>query len=207
MVFEIREINDRKLNQAYEDSMNELNSFFELNWKHNRPNLIIVPNRKTIDSLRGERTDGWLTGWASNKDIYLLCPENFEKESSHKYSDESYFALLKHELAHHFSRIISRFTQKPVWLFEGVSMFLSGQNKQGSKPERLKKFIGFYDKYGKEMYQESGFAVEFLVEKYGKEKLIEMLKRSKEADSDENFARLFKSIYGFELTYEKFKVL
>lgn len=187
--------------------MIELDSFFRLNWEHNRPNLILVPDRKTIDALKGKKTEAWLVGWVNGTDAYLLSDKNYEKESNHKYSDKEYFALIKHELAHCFSDIISNFSRKPVWLLEGISIFLSGQNKFKTKPKKLSKFIDFYDKCRKEVYHESGFAVEFLVKKYGKEKLLKLLKKAKEADSKEDFANLFKSIYGFNLSYENFEVL
>jgi hypothetical protein len=207
MIFEMQEVKNKKLSKAYEDSMEELDSFFELNWKYKRPNLIIVPDRKTIDALRGEKTEDWVVGWADGNAVYLLSDKNYEIESCHKYSDKEYFALLKHELAHCFSRIASNFAQSPVWLFEGISIFLSGQNELKAKPKKLENFIEFYDKSGKEVYRESGFAVEFLFKEYGKKSLINMLKKSKEAGSSEDFAKLFRSIYGFELAYENFKIL
>ena len=36
--------------------------------------------------------------------------------------------------------------------------------------------------------------------------MLKLLKDSKEADSKEKFASLFKSIYGFELTYDNFEI-
>ncbi|MBU1988607.1 MAG: hypothetical protein KKD94_03965, partial [Nanoarchaeota archaeon] len=57
------------------------------------------------------------------------------------------------------------------------------------------------------VYEESGFAVEFLVETHGKKKLLALLKILKEKDTNEEFAGKFKEIYGFDLTYENFRVL
>jgi len=207
MVFEINKIDNSKLDKVYEKSMEELDSFFELGWKYNRPNLILVPNRKTIDSLKGKETENWVVGWTSGNTVYMLSDENYETESNHKYSDEEYFALLKHELAHCFSHIISGFCQKPIWLLEGISIFLSGQLKLRPKPENYSRFIEFHEKGGKGVYSESGFAVEFLVKKYGKEKLLQLLKKAKESNSKKDFADLFKSIYDFELSYDNFEVL
>jgi len=207
MTYQIQKINHPKLDKVYETSMKELDSFFKLNWKYNRPNLILVPDRKTIDSLKGQKTEDWVVGWVDKGDVYLLCDKNYEMESNHKYSDEEYFALLKHELAHCFSNIVSNFTSKPVWLLEGISIFLSGQNKLKTRPTQYKKFIEFYETGGSEVYYESGFAVEFLVKKYGKIKLISLFKKAKESNSKKDFAKLFKSIYGFNLSYDNFKIL
>jgi len=207
MVFEINKINNPKLDEVYEKSMEELDSFFELGWKYNRPNLIIVPDRKTINSLKGKETKEWVVGWTSGNAVYILSDKNYETESNHKYSDEEYFALLKHELAHCFANIFSGFCQKPIWLLEGISIFLSGQLKLKTKPKRFSKFLDFFENGGEGVYSESGFAVKFLVEKYGKEKLLQLLKKAKKFDSKEDFADLFKSIYNFELNYNNLEVL
>jgi hypothetical protein len=205
MSFEIKLSNNQEIDKIYEDSMSELDSFFELGWKYNRPNVFLVPDRKTIDALNGEKTPDWFVGWAKGTAIYLLSKENLKKESSHKYSDEEYSRFLKHELAHCFTHVISNFSQKPVWLNEGISIYLSGQLKFKNKPEKLNKFLDLNNFKEKGTYSESGFAVEFLVKKYGKEKLLELLKKS--TNSKEDFAKLFESIYGFELSYENFEIL
>jgi len=207
MVFEIKSIKNNKLDKIYEDSMKEFGSFFELDWKDNRPNIIIVPDRRTIDLLKGTKTENWLVGWTNGTDVYILDYRNYEKESAHEYSDEEYSALIKHEMAHCFSNIISGFSKAPIWLLEGISIFLSGQNKFKAKPKNFSNFIDFYDKFSKEVYYESGFAVEFLVKTYGKEKLLKLLKGIKNIESKEDFASLFKSIYKFDLEYRNFKVL
>ncbi len=187
--------------------MKELDSFFELGWKRNRPNLVLVPDRKTINDFKGKKTEAWLVGWVSGNTVYMLSDKNYGAESNHKYSDEKYFSLLKHELAHCFTNIVSEFTQKPIWLLEGISIFLSGQLELMKKPKKYSQFLEFYEKGGKEVYSESGFAVKYLVNNNGKEKLFQLLKKAKESNSKKDFADLFKSIYGFELEYKNFKVL
>lgn len=206
-MFQISQIKNRKLNNLYEKSMRELSDFFDLAWKHDMPKLFFINDRNTIGMLQGKKTENWLVGWSTGRDVYLLSDRNYEKESSHKYSEKEYTALIKHELAHCFSGIISENSKKPVWLLEGISIFLSGQNKFKIKPKKLFSFIDFYEKTGKEVYYESGFAVEFLVKKYGKKKLIALLKKLREYESKKDFSKLFKKIYGFELRYENFSVI
>lgn len=206
MVFEINFKESPKLDKVYEDAMVDLDSFFELGWVRNRPQLFIVPDRKNIDALMGKKTEDWVVGWSNGKNVYLLTAENYEQESSHKYSDKEYFALLKHELAHSFSNVVSNYSQYPAWLLEGISIFLSGQLESKVRPKNLEKFIGFYG-HGKEVYAESGFAVEFLAKRHGKEKLLELLKGSGEVKSSEEFKVLFEKVYGFDLDYKNFEVL
>lgn len=52
MAYQISEISHPKIDEVYEKSMEELDDFFELGWKYGRPQLILVPDRKIIDSLR-----------------------------------------------------------------------------------------------------------------------------------------------------------
>lgn len=204
MAYKISEISHSKIDDVYKKAMKELDDFFELDWKDNCPHLILVPDRKTIDSLRWEKTEPWVVGWATRGNVYVLLDSNFETESNHKYSDEEYFALIKHELAHCFSNIVSNSSGKPVWLLEGISIFLSGQNAFKSRPGKIDKFLEFYDKWGSGVYIESGFVVEFLIKNYGKSKLLSLLRGLKKANSKETFSELFKSIYEFELTYDSF---
>ena len=206
MVFQIKKIENFELDSFYESTMKELNSFFGLKWEQNKPNIILVKDRKTIDLLGQKKTEDWVVGWVKGNDVYLLSDKNYESESCHKYSKEEYEALLKHELAHCFSNVISEGFYKPIWLLEGISIFLSGQNKFKNKPKLLKNFIEFFEKGGKEVYSEAGFVVEYLVKKYGKEKLLSLLAQIKKAKTEKDFNNLFKSIYGFDLSYDNFKI-
>ncbi len=207
MVYKIETIPRQKLDEIYEKSIEEYIDFFQFNWKYNRPKIFLIPDRKTMDLFAGHKTESWVVGWARKGNVYLLDDQNYEKESNHKYSDEEYFALAKHELAHCFSDVVSNSSGKPVWLLEGISIFLSGQYKVKPKPKVFTAFIDFFENGGSEVYKESGFAVMFLVEKYGKEKLISLLKGTKEIKTKEDFAKLFKSIYEFELSYENFEII
>ncbi len=206
MIFTINSKKDKFLENEYNNAMKEFNKFFNINWKTNKPNVILVPDRKTINKLRGGRTESWSIGWVKNNDVYILDKKNLEKESTHKYSKEYYSSLLKHELAHAFTLIITHKRIKPYWLWEGIAICLSGQTKLWKKPKELKKFLEFDETYGKELYQESGFAIEFLVKKYGKSKLLKLIESTKNSNSKSKFENNFKKIYGFKPSYDKFRI-
>jgi hypothetical protein len=94
-----------------------------------------------------------------------------------------------------------------LWLWEGLAIYLSGQLYQYKKPLKLKNFLEFYNKYNNEttdVYKESGFAIKFLVDKFGKEKLLELLKGVTKYMSEPDFAKLFKKIYKISLKYKSF---
>lgn len=208
MIFEVFNRKDTLLEKVYEKSMKEFNHFFGLNWNYNLPNIFLVPNRKTIDLLKGHKTESWVVGWVDRNNIFLLDKKNYNSESSNKYSQEEYLALLKHELCHLFFQGVSKGGfLKPRWIDEGVSIFLSGQTKLRKKPQKFEKFLDFYDKSGSGVYRESGFAVELLVNKYGKNKLLTLLKSLKEVNNQEQFNKLFKKIYSFSPSYKNFNKL
>jgi len=208
MIFSLNLQKDEFLEQAYKKSMEELNEFFGINWKRNTPLIIIVPNRGIIDILTKRKTEDWVIGWTDfhSDNLFLLDRKNFEKESCHKYSEEKYIALLKHELTHLFTKIFcNSHNIKPVWINEGLSIYLSGQNKFKKRPTEFTKFLTFCNHGGKEIYAESGFAVEFLIKKYGKEKFLTLLKELKNLKTEKKFKEKFQEVYGFELNYKNFK--
>ena len=197
MVFAIESRDDKSLEKIYDKSMKELDNFFGLNWKYNKPKLFLVRDRNTIDKLHGTKTENWIVGWVNNIDVFILDKNNYEKESCHKYSDDEYSRLIKHELAHAFAKVFSGIFNKPIqpdWLWEGVAIYLSGQNKTKKKPLQLKGFLQHYSNENKDssVYNESGFAVEFLVKNYGKQRLLELIKSLKEINSEEEFIKKFK---------------
>lgn len=196
-------LKDKFINDAYKRAMDELNSFFDINWIYETPQIIILKNREAINILKHKKTESWFVAWADNsRNVFILDRNNFGKESSHKYSNEYYLSLIKHEIAHLFYKILSKGKTGPNWLSEGVAIFTSGQNKFKEMPKKFKDFLKFYDKLEKETYYESGFVVELLVKNFGKNKLLKLIKSLSEINNEERFYKKFKSIYKFDLSYK-----
>lgn len=204
MIYKIISTKDAFLEKIYSESMDDLNKFYEIDWLHHLPKIISIDDRKSIDSWKQKETEPWEVGWAEGRNVYILNRENLEKESEHKYSNETYYALVKHELSHCFYHILSSNKYKPIWLNEGVAIYTSGQNQFKKKPTEFKKFLQFYDEGGSGVYSESGFVIETLLKKYGKTKLLELIKKLKDIESKEKFDILFKTIYCFDPTYDNF---
>ncbi|MCX6788655.1 MAG: hypothetical protein NTZ36_02100 [Candidatus Jorgensenbacteria bacterium] len=183
--------------------MKDLSVFYGINWIENVPQIFVVSDRKSINLLRGKKTESWFVAWAENRTriIYILDKNGFKKNSSHKYSDEYYSALIKHEISHLFYRILSSGFQGPVWLSEGVAISTSGQTSLKNKPSELKNFLEFYSKTGSGVYEESGFFIEALVKEFGDGKLLELIKSLSQASDEAKFNKVFKKIYGFSLSY------
>ena len=209
MIFSVNPTSDKLIEQAYKEGMEELNKFFEINWIRDTPTIFTIPDRKTIDLIRKKPSEDWVIGWADDKlrAIYILEAKDYEKESCHKYSDEKYTALIKHELVHLFMVVFSKNNNlKPIWLHEGIAIYLSGQNELRKIPKDAKfsRFLNSHDKYEEGLYQESGFAVKILIERNGKEKFLQLVKETKKTEPKEEFTKRFKKIYGFELNYDYF---
>ena len=54
----------------------------------------------------------------------------------------------------------------------------------------------------KPAYEEGGFFVEFLVNKYGKGKILDLVKSLPKMKSKASFEEKFKELYGLDLTYK-----
>lgn len=202
MIYQIQNKKDPMISEMYKKAMKELDEFFKLNWIENTPLLIVVPDRATIDKLKQEKTENWLVAWAeyyNSIKIYILGPSNYEKYSCHKYSEKEYYGLIKHELAHCFTAVLSNYSYKPIWLLEGISIFLSGQNETQAVPQKFTTFLDSYDSLETNVYEESGFVVELLIKKYGKQKIIKLLKTLGIDKNQKEFNDSFKRIYGFNL--------
>lgn len=207
MAFEIRLVENKLVDKAFKKAMRELNNFFGINWNRNTPRPILMPDRETIDQLRQKKTEAWVVGWSGEKAIYILAPNKFNKESCHKFSEKYYYQLIKHELVHAFVRAIIDANNCPNWLNEGLALFLAGQNKSDLRPVKFTKFLSYHQKFDKHIYQESGHAVELLVHKYGKAKLIRFLKAHRKANSRREICNAFESIYKTKLNYTTFNKL
>lgn len=204
MIYTLNSKKDKLVEGMYKKAMKELREFYELNWKVNLPQVILLKSRMEVDKFWGGKTEDWVIAFAEKQTIFMLDRKKYKKESSHQYSKESYYKTLKHELGHLFFGALSNNRGNPAWLNEGVQYFVANQI---SDKQSIKKFSKFVKNYGwknwkKDSYSESGFAVKVLVEKFGKQKLLKLIKSLKNIGSEKEFKILFKKIYGFDLNYK-----
>lgn len=199
-----------ELEESHKAAMERLNNFFGIGWTHHLPSVFIVEDRATIDCLRNEKTEPWVVGWSDRRKVFLLSREKMGTESAREYSINEYNALLAHELCHLFFNSSTNGGHTPTWLNEGLSGYVSGDIQFKKKPASFSSFLEFFDKGGTGVYNESPFAVAALVDAFGKEKILELLRKIKGTDGNmtkDKFDDLFKTVYGFELTYDAFNKL
>lgn len=196
-----------KVKSFYDRAMKELIDFYDVNWVENTPIIYLVGSRESFDIISGYQTEDWVVGRAlSYNKLLLLSPESYEKESRHKYSDEEYYSLLKHELNHLFYMIFSQ-GNGPVWLDEGFAIYTSDQQNTKERPKEFKNFLKYYSHEDEDVYSEAGFVVEGLVKKYGKEKVIGFLKLLPNVKSENDFKDEFEKYFDLELDYKNLQDL
>lgn len=211
MIYNISPNNNSNLTNFYKAAINDLNLFYELNWVYNTP-FVFVLNTKE-DVIRCKKDMGLsrfkgATGWVGNRGVYVVSKEIYKELKNPENLEEEYFMLIKHELSHLFFQHTSQFCSRPDWLWEGCAVYLSGQNKYLIKPEKFSTFLKFFEQdTNGNVYKESGFAVQLLIEKFGKNKLINLIKKLRNASSQKCFKQLFKNTYKIELVYKEFNNL
>jgi hypothetical protein len=168
-----------------------------------------LKSRQEFNDICGRITESWVTGYNIQNLIFMMEESVYEKESSKKFDPNNYSLTIKHELCHIFYHQIT-WKNKPIWLNDGLSLYLSGQIKFRSRPDKFSDFLLFDKKNSiddKTVYKESGFVVEKLVTKYGKEKILKLLTACREINVNIDFSNTFKNIYGFELNYDNINKL
>jgi len=204
-VFNVTTSDNKKVEEFYEKALKELADFYGFEWTQNTPKIFLVPDRKTFNALYHKETEEWVVGSTmnSNNTFFVLAPDAYGSESSHKYSDEEYYKLIKHELSHFYARTFFD-DYKPKWLTEGLALYSAGQLNEKWKPKKFIKFLDFFSNGGPGLYDESGFAVEVLIKQLGKEKILEILKGIKIPVDEKEFKEYFEHSLNIDLTYDWF---
>ena len=163
--------------------------------------------RKSYNKQLGRKTHDWKVGNTStNNELDIIHQNSFEKYSSHSRDDFS--KILKHELSHICINSIIKGKSIPIWLNEGLAMYLADQmSKYKDKGffienNYLSKISTEYgwDKYSNyTAYAYSCLFVEYLVNKYTFKKTVELLRNLKYHYFYETFDKLFTHIFNQSL--------
>lgn len=163
-------------------------------------------SRKEFDKFLGRKTASWEVGYANcpKNEVCLLSPLVFEKASTHK--KEDFPQVLMHELVHLFTHRLYPFYE-PHWLREGLAYFIADQDKPDFK-QRVKLLIdsddflssidttkSWRENLYKGVYQLSFLWISFLIKKFSKEKMIELLRRIDFPYEKVRFDGVFEQLY------------
>lgn len=186
---------DKKLAEFINKTQEELNNFFE--FKADEPLLFLVDSRKDLDLIWGKPTEKWFVGAVKNGNIYIFNPKVYAKESIHK--KEEFWQILKHEYCHIYYTQITK-SHYPVWLNEGLASYVSGKKLilKDDHRDKLLDLFSYFNKADSGVYMVGQFWVECLIEKFGKKKLIRLVKSFNDGMDERQFAVNFYKVYGFK---------
>lgn len=207
-VFRISSAEDDWVEEVAYRAHIELAEFFDFCWYMNKPMILMVKDRKTVDMLRNQKTPDWNSGFGLyGRFAAVVDRETMGTETSHKFTKEYYEKLIKHELCHLFLEKLMG-NSYPSWWVEGSCVYVSGQIEDKGKVSEFKDCLEYYESGGAGVYRESGWVVKALVEKYGKRKYLKFLQQLKGTErTREAFDENFKKAYGFVPSYEEFNKL
>lgn len=201
-IFNLKTASNRKLENELLRIKNDLNNFFKFEVRE--PIVFFVNSRKDMDSIWGKPTEDWFIGAAKNNNIYIFEPSIFNKVSSH--DKKNFWQILKHEYSHiYFNQITNN--SFPFWLNEGLACYLSGKKNSGINKKNLFDIFSYFKQGGKGAYGISQFWVEFLIENFGKEKILELIKSIKFGMDEKDFKSIFFKVYNFNFNKDDFSKL
>ncbi|MFA6252866.1 MAG: hypothetical protein WCV69_01185 [Patescibacteria group bacterium] len=194
---------DKKLVSFLSATKREFDTFFD--FKIVDPLLCFVGSRQDLDLIVGRKTAKWFVGVSKNNSIYILNRKIFAKESNHNAKD--FWQTLKHEYSHIYYTQISK-SHHPFWLNEGLASYLSGKELliKNSDQEKLLNVFDYFNKSDSDVYMVGQYWVEFLIKKYGKKKIVSLIKslNIKSEISEKKFSFQFYKIYNFKFNKKSF---
>lgn len=210
MVFDLQYRLDETIDKIKEEAIDEYNSFYNMNIDKSTIKLYIFKDRQTLDEIKWKKTENRMIANAKWTHIYLYDLDKVEEISKwyHKKDISRYHETIRHEIAHSFYWLYLNWNYfRANRLNEGMAIYLSWQIKRKNKPVEFKNFLNFRDNEWEQVYIESWFIIEFLINNYDKEKILELIRYLWKIKSKEEFFETFKDIYWFELTYENINKL
>ena len=180
-----------------DQTLKEYNDFFGIILQR-KFKMYIIFTREEMDIAAEKKTEDWLGGYSFGQkgQIFIFDPEYYNKETGRTIYNLK--KLLKHEIAHLYFGEITK-TNKPKWLNEGLAEHLAKKNLKEITIEDAVNCIDYDINFTLEQYINSHKLVDLLITKYGKEKLLSLLRSY---HNPNEFFSAFQNIYRFELTKE-----
>ena len=178
--------------------------------------LYIVSSRSSLDAFTGTANEDWVVGTAVTPYDVVILDDAAWTEKTKKFVN--FNKLIHHEMVHSFTMQLGAGDSRkcfyghigPIemfWLDEGMATYLSGQLedwKSDIKKYDFEKYSQFSDSLDQaDSYAVSATTVEFLIQRLGKEKILEIFRKLPEGfqlDSQHDIANaLVKSEIGGEV--------
>ncbi len=178
-----------------------LEDFFET--KAPQYEMVVANSREEFNKLTNRQgSENWMAGWANGNKIVTIHPDKLEESTEGIHKSDSHPKRVKHELAHLFYAKLTNSEMKPAWLNEGLAFYIDGRGGQVLKSEEDKfAAVKYFRNFDGHVYLPGSFMVKMLLDKFGKEKLLELIKSIKPGLTEEDFQMIFKKVYGFPFTH------
>ncbi len=155
-------------------------------------NVIFLKTREEMDKVCKRKTEKWVVGNSLKNRIYIFHPDVFHKVSSHPKKEFS--PVLVHEICHVYQQQNFKFNF-PMWLNEGIAYVVANQTKKKFKKSDIRRCHTFKEWEKNHQYNSSGSFVQYLIKKYGKNKLIMLMKSLKKYETKKSFNNKFKEVF------------
>ena len=157
--------------------------------------IIFVKTRKEYSKFVGRKTNKWEAGFTTGNDIiYLFDKDVFEKVSTHK--KQYFYSTLVHEIVHIYTYQYLWFIN-PIWLTEGLAYVIAKQMREIKKYKKRDITKAHYEEewFDNPAYSTSAYFIDYLIKKYGKKKLMDLIHNLEEFEKKDAFEKKFKEVY------------
>lgn len=159
-------------------------------------NYRIIYTRKEMDEVMGHPTADWNRGTVKEGIITVVSENKMEEVTKGIHKSSTFNQLLVHETTHVFEERLFRFTY-PIWLDEGLAGYIAGQGKNDEEILKYKipefSEIHTIEQWNKKPNYPIGFSLtKYLIKKFGKDKLLNLLTLLNKEDSFEVFSSKFQ---------------
>lgn len=203
--FKLQPIYDKKVFKLMKDTKKELDAFFGVDYR--LPKVFFIESRSDFDAVCGRKTEDWVVGHTNDGVFFITHPEVYTKISNHK-NQSGWIKTFRHEMNHiWYDRLMG--SPFPFWLAEGLAMYFAGQKPYKAGIDTLLKIV----KIEKEkewrtlLYKLGGYWVYFLIDNFGKEKMMRLLKEIRKDKTMKNLKDSFYKIYKYKFTKTDLKKL
>lgn len=186
-----------KLEQDMVDQIvKECEEFFEIG-PIPLPEINFIYTREEMDTLLGRKTERWERAVCVYGKLTFIHPSKTLELTTH--TNDDFWKVVKHEMAHWFYTDITG-THRPKWFNEGLANVVAESPRQ--RPKSLDEPVvdKYFAKSESFTYAWGYWMVKYLLDEYGKEKLVELTKSLTDNEvTKEFFAKQFMEIYDFDV--------
>jgi len=172
--------------------------------------ITLSNSEKEFKKSLGKWYSPWAKGLGIKNNIIIRNPKEYHKNYKKYEGTPSFEMLLVHEINHLFATKLNLF-KGPYWICEGLAMYTAKQipgktykKKVKFTKQKVKYYLMYrmiYSKLNNEMYIPQYYAIKYLIDNFGKDKLLLLFKKYKKNMKKKEFEKKFYSVYN--ITYSQ----